>query len=188
LAQIDERCQLQAQVGREYIDLRTRVRSSAPRKRVAIDEPVLAKARSVWPSCARAVAQVNVFATNLSLELAPFIDLGKVFARTGKPLSHLHKGGGIGVRAVASPFIVGFVDVGFGPEGPPCSPASIIRFEPRLSGYRYAIIDWRSNAARRRLSTIPVAGACAPDFEQEKLGWPFSVTTRNRSAARRWFA
>ena len=65
------------------------------------------------------VAQVNVFATNLSLELAPFIDLGKVFARNGEnPLSHLHKGGGIGVRAVASPFIVGFVDVGFGPEGP----------------------------------------------------------------------
>jgi hypothetical protein len=65
------------------------------------------------------VAQFKVFATNLSLELAPFIDLGKVFARSGEsPLSHLHTGGGLGIRGVASPFIVGYVDVGFGPEGP----------------------------------------------------------------------
>jgi hypothetical protein len=65
------------------------------------------------------VAQFKVFATNLSLELAPFLDLGKVFAEAGEsPFTHLHKGGGIGVRGVASPFIVGYVDVGFGPEGP----------------------------------------------------------------------
>jgi len=64
------------------------------------------------------VEQFKVFATNLSIELAPFIDLGKVFSRDGEnPLVHLHKGGGLGVRAVASPFIVGYVDVGFGPEG-----------------------------------------------------------------------
>jgi hypothetical protein len=64
------------------------------------------------------VAQFKVFATNLDVELAPFIDLGKVFARDGEnPLVHLHKGGGFGVRGVASPFIVGYVDVGFGPEG-----------------------------------------------------------------------
>jgi hypothetical protein len=63
--------------------------------------------------------QFKVFATNLSLELAPFIDLGKVFTRNSEdPLLHLHKGYGLGVRGVASPFIVGYLDVGFGPEGP----------------------------------------------------------------------
>jgi hypothetical protein len=65
------------------------------------------------------IAQFKVFSTNLSLEATPFVDLGKVFARDGEnPLLHLHKAGGIGMRGVASPFIVGFVDVGFGPEGP----------------------------------------------------------------------
>jgi hypothetical protein len=64
-------------------------------------------------------AQFNVFATSVSLELAPFVDLGKVFASNGEsPLTHLHKGGGIGFRGVASPFVVGYLDVGFGPEGP----------------------------------------------------------------------
>jgi len=64
-------------------------------------------------------AQFKVFATNLSLEVTPFVDLGKVFARNGEsPLLHLHKGYGVGIRGVASPFIVGYVDVGFGPEGP----------------------------------------------------------------------
>jgi len=65
------------------------------------------------------IAQFRVFSTNLSLEATPFIDLGKVFANSSEnPLLHLHKGYGIGMRGVASPFIVGFVDVGFGPEGP----------------------------------------------------------------------
>jgi hypothetical protein len=64
------------------------------------------------------VAQFKVFATNLSLELTPFLDLGKVFAASSEsPFTHLHKGGGIGFRGVASPFIVGYVDVAFGPEG-----------------------------------------------------------------------
>jgi hypothetical protein len=65
------------------------------------------------------VARFKAYASNVDLELAPFIDLGKVFARDGEsPLQHLHKGAGLGVRGVASPFIVGYVDVGFGPEGP----------------------------------------------------------------------
>ena len=65
------------------------------------------------------VWQFRAFETSVSLELAPFIDLGKVFARDGEnPLVHLHKGGGLGVRGVASPFVVGYVDVGFGQEGP----------------------------------------------------------------------
>jgi len=35
-------------------------------------------------SCARAWSNSKVFATNLSIELAPFIDLGKVFSRDGE--------------------------------------------------------------------------------------------------------
>jgi surface antigen Omp85-like protein len=65
------------------------------------------------------VTQFKAYSTNVALELAPFIDLGKVFARNSEdPLIHLHTGGGIGIRAVASPFIVGYLDVGFGSEGP----------------------------------------------------------------------
>jgi hypothetical protein len=60
----------------------------------------------------------KVFATNLDIEVAPFIDTGKVFKQeTESPFSHLHTAFGVGIRAVASPFIVGYVDVGFGPEG-----------------------------------------------------------------------
>lgn len=61
------------------------------------------------------VATFNAFRTVVNLELAPFVDVGKVFADSGAdPLSHLHTAIGIGVRAVASPYVVGYVDVGFG--------------------------------------------------------------------------
>jgi hypothetical protein len=63
------------------------------------------------------VAGVHAFATNIDLELTPFLDLGKVFAAMGEsPVSHMHAGGGLAIRAVASPFVVGYVDIGFGPE------------------------------------------------------------------------
>jgi hypothetical protein len=62
------------------------------------------------------VAGFAAFGTHVSLELAPFIDAGKVFATAGtSPLSHLHGALGIGVRGVASPHVVGYVDVGYGP-------------------------------------------------------------------------
>ena len=61
------------------------------------------------------VAGVEAFATHLSIEIAPFVDVGKVFAGAGEsPLSHLHKGAGIGIRGVASPFVVGYLDIGYG--------------------------------------------------------------------------
>ena len=61
------------------------------------------------------VANFNAFATRVSLELAPFVDAGKVFASLGaSPVSHLHGAGGLGVRGVASPYVVGYVDVGYG--------------------------------------------------------------------------
>jgi hypothetical protein len=61
------------------------------------------------------VAGFDAFGTQVTLELAPFIDLGKVFADPGEsPLSHLHNATGLGVRAIASPHVVGYVDIGYG--------------------------------------------------------------------------
>jgi len=53
----------------------------------------------------------------LKLELAPFVDSGKVFsAMSESPLSQLHVGGGMGFRIVASPLVVGYLDLGYGKE------------------------------------------------------------------------
>jgi outer membrane protein assembly factor BamA len=61
------------------------------------------------------VATFDAFGTEVGLELAPFVDLGKVFADPGaSPLSHLHNAAGLGVRGIASPHVVGYVDVGYG--------------------------------------------------------------------------
>jgi hypothetical protein len=61
------------------------------------------------------VAGFNAFGTRVSLELAPFVDSGKVFSSYGtSPFTHLHAAAGLGVRAVASPFVVGYVDIGYG--------------------------------------------------------------------------
>ncbi|MHB8495510.1 MAG: BamA/TamA family outer membrane protein [Casimicrobiaceae bacterium] len=63
------------------------------------------------------VSSFHVFDTDLKLELAPFVDSGKVFdAMSGSPFSHLHVGGGMGFRVIASPYVVAYVDVGFGKE------------------------------------------------------------------------
>jgi hypothetical protein len=60
----------------------------------------------------------DAVATQVDLEVAPFIDLGRVFARTDTwPLTQLHTVGGVGFRGIARPFVVGFVDVGYGSEG-----------------------------------------------------------------------
>ena len=61
------------------------------------------------------VASFDAFGTRVGLELTPFLDAGKVFASMGaNPLTHLHTTPGLGVRGVASPFVVGYVDLGFG--------------------------------------------------------------------------
>jgi hypothetical protein len=60
----------------------------------------------------------DVFGTHGILELAPFLDLGRVAHNLGfDPFSQLHTVGGIGFRGIAEPFVVGFVDVGYGGEG-----------------------------------------------------------------------
>jgi hypothetical protein len=56
--------------------------------------------------------------TPVDIELTPFADFGRVFASSRtSPLSSLHVVGGLGVRAVARPTVVGFVDLGYGSEG-----------------------------------------------------------------------
>ena len=50
--------------------------------------------------------------------MAPFVDVGRVFSQSGTlPVSDLHKIAGVGFRGVAPPFVVGYVDVGYGSEG-----------------------------------------------------------------------
>jgi hemolysin activation/secretion protein len=56
--------------------------------------------------------------TKLDIEIAPFVDLGRVFSSTSTdPLDHLHPVVGVGFRGIARPFVVGYVDVGYGSDG-----------------------------------------------------------------------
>jgi hypothetical protein len=65
------------------------------------------------------VASLDAFGTRVSLEVTPFIDAGKVFPTMGEsPITHLHSAKGLGVRALASPFVVGYVDIGFSHNKP----------------------------------------------------------------------
>ncbi len=60
----------------------------------------------------------DVFGTHGILELAPFFEFGRVGHGLGyNPFDGLHTVGGIGFRGIAAPFVVGYVDVGFGGEG-----------------------------------------------------------------------
>jgi hypothetical protein len=66
----------------------------------------------------RRIGSVEAVGTHIDLELTPFVDVGRVFNRGGTlPLSGLHKVGGLGVRAIATPTVVGYVDFGYGSEG-----------------------------------------------------------------------
>jgi hypothetical protein len=61
------------------------------------------------------IAGLDAFGTRVSLEAAPFIDAGKVFSNGwGNALSDMHTAVGLGLRGVASPYVVGYVDVGYG--------------------------------------------------------------------------
>lgn len=64
------------------------------------------------------VAAFSVSSTQVQLQLAPFVDTGRVWGRPSTdPVSHLHSVVGLGMRGIAPPFIVGYVDVGYGSEG-----------------------------------------------------------------------
>jgi hypothetical protein len=61
------------------------------------------------------VLDFDAFGTRVSLELAPFVDAGKVFSDSDSSLGgHLHRAIGLGVRGLASPYVVGYVDFGYG--------------------------------------------------------------------------
>jgi hypothetical protein len=66
----------------------------------------------------RTVFSFDAVATRVDIEMAPFVDLGRVFSRTGTlPFEQLHHVVGVGFRGIARPFVVGKVDVGYGNEG-----------------------------------------------------------------------
>lgn len=66
----------------------------------------------------RGVATFHAVATQVEIELTPFIDVGRVFDRSSTlPFEQLHKVYGLGFRGLARPYVVGFVDVGYGSEG-----------------------------------------------------------------------
>jgi outer membrane protein assembly factor BamA len=60
----------------------------------------------------------DIFGTHGIVEVAPFVDIGRVAHNLGfDPFDELHTVGGIGFRGIAEPSVVGFVDVGYGGEG-----------------------------------------------------------------------
>jgi hypothetical protein len=66
----------------------------------------------------RTVASFNAISTHVDLEVTPFVDLGRVFDHTGTfPVDQLHHVYGVGFRGIARPFVVGYVDIGYGSEG-----------------------------------------------------------------------
>ena len=66
----------------------------------------------------RKVLSFEAATTSIDVELTPFIDVGRVYARTSTdPLSDLHRVYGVGFRGIAKPFVVGYVDIGYGTEG-----------------------------------------------------------------------
>jgi surface antigen Omp85-like protein len=66
----------------------------------------------------RKVYTLDAVTTKLDIEVAPFVDFGRVFSRSSTdPLEHLHPVVGVGFRGIARPFVVGYVDIGYGSEG-----------------------------------------------------------------------
>ncbi len=64
------------------------------------------------------ITSIDAFSTQIGLELTPFVDTGEVFHQMGDdPVADLHKVFGIGLRGIALPFVVGYLDVGRGSEG-----------------------------------------------------------------------
>jgi hypothetical protein len=64
------------------------------------------------------IFNATLFNTRGTLELAPFFDLGKVsHSFNDNPLDKFHSAGGLGFRAIAEPFVVGFLDIGYASEG-----------------------------------------------------------------------
>jgi hypothetical protein len=66
------------------------------------------------------VYEADVFNTHGSLEVAPFLDLGRVYHYASENpvrIDALHPAGGLGFRAIALPYVVGFLDFGYANDG-----------------------------------------------------------------------
>ncbi|HTT77901.1 MAG TPA: BamA/TamA family outer membrane protein [Candidatus Binataceae bacterium] len=64
------------------------------------------------------VLEATVMGNHGVLEVAPFLDAGQVFHKVSdNPIGALHPAGGIGLRALAEPFVVAYLDIGWGGEG-----------------------------------------------------------------------
>jgi outer membrane protein assembly factor BamA len=64
------------------------------------------------------VWEATVLGTHGILEVAPFFESGDVWHEMSRfPIDDPHSVGGVGFRAIAEPFVVGYVDVGWGGEG-----------------------------------------------------------------------
>jgi hypothetical protein len=64
------------------------------------------------------VLETSIVGNKGILELAPFFDAGQVFHNVSdSPVDALHPVGGVGLRALAEPFVVAYLDVGWGGEG-----------------------------------------------------------------------
>ncbi len=64
------------------------------------------------------VFSFDATSTLVDIEMTPFIDVGEVFARSRDfSFNRLHHVYGLGFRGIARPFVVGYVDIGYGSEG-----------------------------------------------------------------------
>jgi outer membrane protein assembly factor BamA len=66
------------------------------------------------------VLKQRIFDHVIELEVAPFLDMGRVarnFTADGSFLQHLQVNPGVGVRLIARPNVVGRLDIGFGRDG-----------------------------------------------------------------------
>jgi hypothetical protein len=64
------------------------------------------------------IFSTQLFDTKGTAELAPFFDMGKVSHDVlDNPFIQYHPAGGIGLRAIAEPFVVGYLDLGYAGHG-----------------------------------------------------------------------
>jgi outer membrane translocation and assembly module TamA len=62
--------------------------------------------------------ELDALSTHIEIELTPFVDIGDVFAHSrASPFHDLHRVAGLGIRGIARPNVVGYLDVGYGREG-----------------------------------------------------------------------
>lgn len=63
------------------------------------------------------VYELDIFGVRAAIELAPFVDIAKVFTGGGPLLTDLHYAAGMGLRFVVRPQVVAYVDFGYGQDG-----------------------------------------------------------------------